>query len=388
MVAAEGRWAEAEQIYRHALTLNPGLAEALNNLGNALRSLDRPAEAAACYRAALDRGLDHALVHYNLGSALRAAGGGADEADRAFRRALAMAPGYAEAWNNRANLLRDAQRLEESAVGYRRAVAIRPDWEDAHDNLSGALYLLHERGQAATAARLARLWRRDHPDNPMAKHIGSAIAGEGTEPRASDDYVRQTFDLFAEEFDAKLAELGYRAPDLLIAALRGALPMEGRLAVLDAGCGTGLCAAGLKPFANRLTGVDLSTGMLARARERSLYDRLEEAELVAFLDRNRRSFDLIVAADVLCYFGALEEVLGSAGTSLRPGGLLAFTVERLDEGDARHRVNPHGRYAHREDYVRASLAAAGFFEPDVTHDTLRQESGEPVTGLVVLARKA
>ena len=36
--------------------------------------------------------------------------------------------------------------------------------------------------------------------------------------------------------------------------------------VLDAGCGTGLCGPLLRPYAKRLVGVDLSSGMLERAR--------------------------------------------------------------------------------------------------------------------------
>lgn len=385
-LAAAGQTQEAERSYRAALALDPRLAGAHNNLGNALRMLDRVAEAVECYRAALANGLDHPLVYYNLGSALRHLDR-TEEAERAFRRALALQPDYAEAWNNRANLLRDLEWLEDSAVGYRRAVALRPDWEDAHDNLQGALYLLHEQGQAAAAERLARLWRRDHPDNPLARHIGAAIAGDDAEPRASDDYVRQTFDLFAAEFDSKLAELGYRAPALLAEALGRLGPApDGTLAVLDAGCGTGLCAAALRPYAATLTGVDLSAGMLDLARDRKLYDRLEEAELGRFLAGHPAAFDLILAADVLCYFGVLDEVLAAAAAALRPGGLLAFTVERLGaEADAPYRIAPHGRYAHQETYVRGVLERAGLSVLQAGHDTLRQESGEPVAGLVVVA---
>ena len=47
-----------------------------------------------------------------------------------------------------------------------------------------------------------------------------------------------------------------------------------RLDVLDAGCGTGLCGVLVAPFARRLTGVDLSEGMLAHAK-----DKILEAEL-------------------------------------------------------------------------------------------------------------
>ncbi|WP_448205586.1 tetratricopeptide repeat protein [Azospirillum sp. sgz302134] len=384
-LASQGLAAEAEAAYRRTLALNPHFAEAHNNLGNVLRALDRAPEAVAAYREALARGLDHPLVHYNLATALKAVGD-AGPAERSFRRALAMQPDYAEAFNNLANLLREQDRLAEAATAYRRAVALRPDWDEAHDNLSGALYLLHEDGQTAEAERVARLWLRDHPDHPVARHIGAAVAGLGTEARASDAYVRQVFDLFAGEFERKLSELGYRAPALLaeaIAAERLA-PDNGRT-VLDAGCGTGLCAPFLRACAGRLVGVDLSSGMLDHARARGLYDDLAEAELGAFLADHRAAFDLIVAADVLCYFGALETVLAAAAASLRPGGRLAFTVERLDAPEPPYRVSPHGRYAHAEGYVRACLDGAGLTITSLARDTLRFESGEPVQGLVVVA---
>lgn len=388
-LAAAGRHAEADAVYRAALAADPAQAGIRNNHGNSLRALGRVAEAADAYRAALSLGLDAALVHYNLASALRQLGR-LVEADAVYRQALVRQPDHAEAWNNRANLLRDQDRLEEAASGYRRAVALRPDWSDGHDNLGSALYLLHERGGVEAAARLARLWRRDHPGNPVARHIGAAIAGEGAEPRAPDAYVRQTFDLFAEGFDSKLAELGYRAPDLLAAVVAADdQPIDGgRLDVLDAGCGTGLCAAALRPLARHLSGVDLSGGMLDRARARGLYDALEEAELVAFLAARPATFDLIVAADVLCYFGVLDDALAAASAALRPGGRLAFTVESLDDPAAPpHRVATHGRYAHRESYLRDTLAAAGLAVATLERDTLRTESGAPVAGFVVLARK-
>ncbi|WP_298370042.1 methyltransferase domain-containing protein [Azospirillum sp.] len=386
-LAADGRTDAAERVYRAALAADPTLAGAHNNHGNVLRALGRPDAAAAAYRAALTCGLELALVHYNLAAVLRQVGR-ADDAAAAYRRALVMQPDYAEAWNNQANLLRDGERLRDAAVGYRRALAVRPDWTDGHDNFATALYLLHEGGEGEEAARLARAWRRDHPDNPMARHIGSAIIGDSAEERAPDAYVRQTFDLFAAEFDSKLAELGYRAPELLAEAVAASgPPPNGDLAVLDAGCGTGLCAAALRPYARRLSGVDLSGGMLAQARARALYDALDEEELVAYLTARPAAFDLIVAADVLCYFGELSGAFAAARAALRPGGRLVFSVERLAEADAAapYQVATHGRYAHREDYARAALAAAGLSVTAITPDTLRFESGEPVIGLVMVA---
>ena len=53
------------------------------------------------------------------------------------------------------------------------------------------------------------------------------------------------------------------------------------LEVLDAGCGTGLAAPLLGPYARRLVGVDLSGAMLEQARALPQYDELVE-ELTKF----------------------------------------------------------------------------------------------------------
>ncbi|MBP2299081.1 methyltransferase [Azospirillum picis] len=387
-LAAAGDAAAAAGLYVRALAIDPTLAGTHNNHGNALRVLGRLDEAAAAYRAAIARGLDEGMAHYNLASLLRQAERHG-EADDIFRQALALRPCHAEAWNNWGNLMRDLERYGDAAMGYRHALALRPDWSDAHDNLGAVLYLLHEQGGEKEAAALARWWRRDHPMNPLARHIGAAIAGEAADARAPDDYVRQTFDLFAEEFDRKLADLDYRAPALLAGLLSDESPVpSGTLDVLDAGCGTGLCAAFLRPYARHLTGVDLSEGMLERADARGLYDDLQAVELVAFLASRPKSFDLAVAADVFCYFGALEDVFSAAGEALRPGGLLVFTVEELEPEDGRpYRVATHGRYAHTESYVRAALASAGWAPTRCDRDRLRFESGAPVNGLAVLAER-
>ncbi|NEU35571.1 methyltransferase, partial [bacterium LRH843] len=74
----------------------------------------------------------------------------------------------------------------------------------------------------------------------------------------------------------------------------------------DAGCGTGLCGPLLAPYCQRLDGVDLSPKMLEKAKSKQLYDRLSKAELTAFLNNAPDMYDVIIAADVLCYFGDLS----------------------------------------------------------------------------------
>lgn len=389
-LAAAGDAAGAQAAYRRALAARPGFAEAWNNLGNVLMTDGRFAEAEDCYKATLTHGLDHALVRYNLAGA-RKKSGRAAAAETGLRQALAMRPDYAEAWNNLANLWRDQQAPGAACRGYLRALRLKPAWEEAHDNLSAALYLLNEAGEPGQAAALAQDWRAAHPDHPLARHLGAALAGEAGDVRAADAYVRQVFDAFAADFDERLAELQYQAPALLAAALQAAgIGGDGAtLAVLDAGCGTGLCGPLLRGWARRLEGVDLSPEMLARAAARGVYDALRDAELTAFLRDNPRRYDLIVAADVLCYFGALGDALRASAAALSPGGVLAFSVERWDAAidGAAYLLQAHGRYAHGEAGLRADLAGAGLQTLSWDVAALRSESGKPVVGFVIVARK-
>jgi predicted TPR repeat methyltransferase len=128
--------------------------------------------------------------------------------------------------------------------------------------------------------------------------------------------------------------------------------------------------------------------MLARAKEKQVYDVLTQAELTEYLSHNSQAFDLIVSADTLVYFGDLECVLTAAAEALRPNGLLVFTLEHAAGGsiDAGYRLELHGRYSHVRAYVEQLLVRCGL-RPEVFHADLRMEAGRPVAGLVVRATK-
>jgi predicted TPR repeat methyltransferase len=272
-----------------------------------------------------------------------------------------------------------------------------PRHPDARKLLGLAYYTLGETGKAA---EVYRQWLADEPESPVAIHMLSACSGENVPLRASDSYVESTFDNFAESFDAKLGKLAYRAPDLVAGALASACPEPGaNLVALDAGCGTGLCGPLIAPYVRRLTGVDMSAGMLAKARGRNAYDELVKSELTAYLLAHPAAFDLVISADTLVYFGSLREVLDAAHDALRSGGLLIFTVEVMpdeatvdeasqkNENGAGYRINPHGRYSHGSDYLREALLSVGFAVLGMDPAVLRNEGGNPVAGFVITARK-
>ena len=198
------------------------------------------------------------------------------------------------------------------------------------------------------------------------------------------------FDGFAQSFDKKLQQLGYRGPELVAAAIAQELgPPQGNLAVLDAGCGTGLCGPLLRPFARQLSGVDLSSGMLRKVQDRQVYDHLIEAELTAYLAGLAECYDLIVSADTLVYFGDLHPVLAAAARALRVRGLLVFTLEKAggDRACDGFALQYHGRYCHAEAYVRRTLGEVGLTLRGLEFASSRKERGQPVQGIVATACK-
>lgn len=395
-----------------ALQLRPDYPEAHNNRGNSLRGLKRPEDALASYDRALALRPDLAEVHNNRGNALRDLGR-LEEALASYDRALALGPEDAETCNNRGVTLQELKRLDAALASFDHALQLRPDWAEAHSNRGNALVelkrfedalvslrkaldcdpgllrvyqpmgeLLNKMGRLDEATAVYLKWLEADPASPGARHMYAAASGRNVPERCDSRYVTALFDDFARSFDATLERLDYAAPQLLSTALAAKVPFgRGILDVLDAGCGTGLCGPLLRSTARFLSGVDLSSEMLARARARNVYDELAQAELGEFMQSGARRFDIVNCADTLIYIGALEQVMSAAHRCLRPKGVLAFTVEALPEGiSIPFKLTMTGRFAHSDGYVREVMASAGFSDTECRTVDLRKEAGTSVRG--------
>jgi predicted TPR repeat methyltransferase len=279
----------------------------------------------------------------------------------------------------------------------RRAIAQDPKLALAYELLGKVLYRDCRAGEAAA---VYRAWLQAVPSDPIAAHLVAATGGAAAPERASDGFVTGLFERAAPDFDTVLADLGYRAPQLVFESAAAVLdPGAVALEVLDLGCGTGLCGDWFRPLARRLVGVDLSPGMLERARARGCYDELICQELTGYLKRCEERFDLITAADVFCYFGDLTAVFASISGLLRPGGRFVFSLEEMEPGAAAadglapsdpgavagFALLEHGRYAHSASYVQHVLRRAGLTLVAVRTAALRFERGAPVQGLITAA---
>jgi predicted TPR repeat methyltransferase len=376
-----GRLPDALDSYERALALKQDDADAWCHRAIALHDLGRHADAAASARHALAHRPRHAGALLALGNALQGLERPADAVD-AYDRALAAAPDQPETWCARGAALKKAGDLEGALASYQRALALRPTYALAEHYRANALRALGRDAQAVAAYRRALDLGAD------AGEIGFALAalGEAALPAAAPaGYVKNLFDGYAGHFDRHLVDvLGYRTPALLDALLRrhGSAPARD---VADLGCGTGLCAPFLRPLATRLAGIDLSPKMLDKARATGMYDALACADIGDWLAGRAADCDLLVAADVLVYIGALEPLFARARTALRPGGRFALSCEALDGADG-YALGASNRYAHALAYVAQCAAGAGFALVEAERAVLRREGDAEVPGWLVLLR--
>jgi predicted TPR repeat methyltransferase len=255
---------------------------------------------------------------------------------------------------------------------------------DAEDLLHKMFALLGSYGHNVAARAVAGKRLDLFPDSASAQYLSRAIRADSAMPRSPDQYIIESFDRMAEKFDAHLTgRLGYDIPQKLAAALAGFIPRHARLNILDGGCGTGLCGPHVRHFAAHLTGVDLSPNMLEQCRRRGVYDSLVCSELTSFLEKSASEFDVIIAADVIIYFGDLVPLATAMARALRPGGLVAFSTETSESPG--HHLLSSGRFAHHCADVRDTFAR-GFVELCCQQATVRLEAGRAVEGSLFVFR--
>lgn len=413
-----GELEQAIQLCDQILEVEPGHAPAWHLRGIAQARQDDLPEAIASFQQAVAQCDTSAIYHYNLALAYQTAEQ-FDQAEAAYRSAILRRPDFIEAQTNLGNCLMEQDKRDEAVeyfqglvetapedsgfvfnlanalydIGdlmmaikhYRRAIEIEPDLTAARENLGRTLL---DVARVDDAAEVWAQWLEHEPHNAVARHLVWATSPGSIPERCDDDYIRQTFDAdFARNYDRQLERIDNRGPALIEQAVQKLNLNRHDLRILDAGCGTGLCADAMGPLASSLIGVDLSAEMIAEAAKRKRYDRLLIRELTGFLEDWNDGFDLVVSGDTLCYFGKLEPVLAGIARCLLPGGHLVFTVEALESEveDTPFDLQPSGRYRHSESYLQQCLERAGLTVLEIARESFRKERGYAVPGLLVTA---
>jgi predicted TPR repeat methyltransferase len=286
--------------------------------------------------------------------------------------------------------------IAERRFAYAKAAAEKGDWGAAAElfeqaierapNWAAAWFALGEAreklGDLDAAAQAFRKTLDADPADAQGASARLALMGRGDAPGALPEaYVARLFDDYAPRFDKHLTDnLGYRAPALIADALSAVAPGRRFASALDLGCGTGLMGEALRDRADRLTGVDLSAAMIAKARQRGAYDELIVGDAAASIHERQRVFDLVVAVDSLVYVGDLAPLFAAVSAALTPDGLFAFSVE-IWRGDG-FQLERTMRFAHSRPYVEATGREAGLGPLFIQSASTRREAGADAPGLI------
>ena len=386
----DGQQEKALQQYEKAIHVKPDFADAYAHKGAIEIEKGEWKKAEDSLRKATKLDSEHPEAWLNLGVVLYN-----DklylEAMEAYRKAIILNPKNPEVCNNLAIAVHSTGDLEEAAGLCFNAIALDKDFEEVHNTLSVILKDMYKVNKDL-AIGTAKAWVKHCPKNETAKYTLASLTQDKSTDKASDKYLEQHFDGFADTFDATLAGLGYKVPSLIADKVKAVKGEDICKKGLDMGCGTGLCGKEIKPFVNHLTGVDISSVMLQKAEESGVYDTLKQSELEEFLSAYEAEscelFDLVTAADVLCYFGKLDKIFFKVAKVMQSDGIFIFTLEKspTDTADD-YTLYETGRFTHRKEYVLKKLQESGFSAIEITDTDLRKESGHEVKGMLVLARK-
>ena len=260
------------------------------------------------------------------------------------------------------------------------ALELAPGWAMGWFRLGEMQEAAGAHGAAAEAWRMTL--KLDSADRAGAALKLELIGAAPSSSAPPSPFVEALFDQYAGNFDTSLVEkLGYRVPELLDRAIRA--HRDRFVYAIDLGCGTGLMGERLRPLVSLMEGYDISAAMLRKAEARRVYDRLAKADLQT-IELAAASPDLVAAADVFMYLGALDSIVAKVASSLRPGGVFAFSVEH-HAGPEDFVLRPSRRYAHSERYVRRLLARSRFAIASMDKADIRMDRGEPIEGLIVVA---
>ena len=273
-------------------------------------------------------------------------------------------------------------RDREAIQSFQRVLAIQPDEPVAHAYLSR---LFISNNDLPQATRHLRHYLRLVPEDHIGARMLLAYTGaEAVPERPAPAYITRLYDNYAASYDRKLVNsLRYQCPQLIRAALER--HCQGKVAILDLGCGTGLCGQAVRAMATHLDGVDLSPQMIAKARQRDIYNELTVGDLYPFLEKKANRYDVIVAAGVFEHIGDPRHVFQATFGALRDSGLFIFTAE--DNPTRELSVNSSGYYMHGQAYLAERATQCGFAVSALESTTLRLDNGAPVRGLCVVLSK-
>ncbi|MBQ2882213.1 MAG: tetratricopeptide repeat protein [Alphaproteobacteria bacterium] len=358
--------------YFKALNLDDNNVEAILGVADCYLELKEYEKAEKYYKKSFDFRRDIIGAHLNYGVCLykqkRLA-----EALEAYKVAGHLSYERPEVSYNTALILRELKEYEE-ALGLMFNAHLRDKENQLYAiSIMETLAELYTQN-AELALKIAENWQKLEPDNIFSNRILNGICGKN-DVSSDKEFARALFDNFADSYEDTIEKLN----SSIISEFK---KIKGDVAgnILELGCGTGLAVDVLNNKKASFVGVDISSKMLEIADKRGVYKELICADIEDYLSKNsiKSKFDLVLAFDVFCYFGNLENIIKKL-----KGIECWFSIELADvDRKEDFYLTASGRYKHQKDYIEKIAKSVGFKEIEAHNVDLRQEFGEPVKGVL------
>lgn len=338
-----------------AVSLNNGHYESLNNLASLYLKQDRYEIAARHYENLLENYSDDIEAHYNLAVCYMTSG----DLDKALNHFDKIT-------------IDDKNFYCDSLVNIAIIYIKKKNYFQAREYLEKILSV--------------------YPDTLQATFLLDVISDSPKSKAIPEQFTKNLFDNYAVYYEKHMVEvLKYRLHEIILHFIQQMKKEDLKLTsfdILDLGCGTGLVAQQLKPYARKLIGVDISEKMIHYASKKNIYNSLIQEDLIYYLANNSNCFDMIIAADVFNYFGELINIFKHIKNHLTQNGIFIFSIELLEEASSHYLISKHIRFRHSEAYILDLIKASGLSLIDKQKIIPRYQDNQPVEALIFCLKKA
>lgn len=378
---------KAVDYLKRTLILKPQHHLAMKALGCLLLKQEQNDEAKTYLIAALQEFTNDPDIYFNLGIAFLKEG---DKISALyyFTELSKKHPDHIEAYYNAATIFQQDGNHAAALRAYSQVLRRHPRHFASLYN-SGLIF--QNQGDYQIASDHYQRALSIQPNHSSLPFLISALE-DITPNKAPAQYVENLFDHYADHYDRHMQQqLQYHVPEQLYRLFsdymkstwgKNELPQQAYTFV-DLGCGTGLAASYFHPHCHTLVGVDLSASMLRHASLKQLYTTLCQQDNVDYLHKLEKDCDIIIAADVLGYYGNLEALFSAAEIALRPGGCFLFSIEK-HEGEQDFHLQTNARFSHAAAYIKKMAKEHHFTLLAEESATLRLQQQHPVAGLLYL----
>lgn len=334
---------QAKSLYEHALQENPNYIPALHNLACLYTKHKEPAKALDLYQRIIQLNPQHLPSLYNLAIIL--------EEESSWSEALGL---------------------------YFNLLILKADFLDLPFRISACITELFQTGKEGEkeALRFAKGWIKHFAKDPIALHTYAALTHK--KGVNSLDYLKRFYNHFSGTYDDTMHLLQAESLNVILKNL----PKTSFHNILDLGCGTGKFGSLYKRPFKTLTGVDLSEEMLNKAPKK--YTHLICQDIFTYLTKTKKTFDLIILAEVACYIADMESLFKDLMPHMKKGTFLALTTETALKQQT---LSPYGRWAYPDEKIEKILHNLGLKLIRKTSFPLRKEKEVILPGTFFLIQR-